>query len=102
MSADGWMLASIFALCGAGALLGIVVPDRRSPVLVAWAGSLASLLALWVSGHVLWSGRMFQGELWTIRPLGRLTVSLDGLSALFLAVAAVVFLASSIFSASYL
>ncbi len=102
MSADGWMLASVFALCGAGALLGIVVPDRRNPVLLAWAGSLASLPALWVSGHVLWSGRMFQGELWTIRPLGRLTVSLDGLSALFLAVAAVVFLASSIFSASYL
>ena len=102
MSVDGWMLASIFALCGAGALSGIVVPDRRSPILLAWVGALASLLALWVSGHVLWSGRMFQGELWTIRPLGRLTVSLDGLSALFLAVAAVVFLASSIFSASYL
>jgi len=102
MSADGWMLASIFALCAAGALLGIVVPDRRNPALLAGAGSLASLLALWVSGHVLWSGRMFQGELWPIRPLGRMTVSLDGLSALFLAVAAVVFLASSIFSASYL
>jgi hydrogenase-4 component B len=102
MSADGFLLALIFALCVSGALLGIAIPDRRNPLLLAWAGSLASLLALWVSGDVLWSGRMFQGELWTIRPLGTLVVSLDGLSSLFLFVAAVVVLASSIFSASYL
>jgi hydrogenase-4 component B len=51
---------------------------------------------------VLWSGHPFQGELWTVRPLGMLMVSLDRLSALFLFVAAVVVLASSIFSASYL
>jgi hydrogenase-4 component B len=96
------MLASMFALCGVGALLGIVVPNRRNPALLAWVGSLASLLALWVGGNVLWSGHVFHGELWTIRPLGTLTVLLDRLSALFLVVAAVVVLASSIFSSSYL
>ena len=87
------MLASIFALCCVGALLGIVVPNRRNPALLAWVGSLASLLALWVGGNVLWSGHVFHGELWTIRPLGTLTVLLDSLSALFLVVAAVVVLA---------
>ena len=102
MSTDGLLLALVFALCGAGALLGIVIPDRRNPALLAWVGSLASLLTLWVSGNVLWSGQIFQSELWTIRGLGTLTVSLDRLSALFLFVAAVVVLASSIFSAGYL
>ena len=63
MSADGLLLALIFALCVSGALLGMVIPDRRNPLLLAWAGSLASLLALWVSGDVLWSGRIFQGEM---------------------------------------
>jgi len=102
MGADGLLLELIYALCLAGALAGIVVPDRRNPALLAWTGSLAALLTLWVSGNVLWSGQIFQAELWTIHRWGTLTVSLDRLSALFLAVAAVVMLASSIFSAGYL
>ncbi len=102
MGAKGLLLELIVAPCVAGALAGIVVPDRRNPVLLAWAGSLAALLTLWVSGNVLWWGQVFQAELWTIRGWGALTVSLDRLWALFLAVAAVVVLASSIFSAGYL
>ncbi|HTX22575.1 MAG TPA: proton-conducting transporter membrane subunit [Candidatus Aquilonibacter sp.] len=102
MGTDGLLLELIFALCLAGALVGIVVPDRRNPALLAWAGSLAALLTLWVAENVLWSGQTFQADLWTIRGWGTLTVSLDRLSALFLAVAAVVVLASSIFSAGYL
>jgi formate hydrogenlyase subunit 3/multisubunit Na+/H+ antiporter MnhD subunit len=102
MGTNGMLLELIFALCGAGALLGIIIPDRRTPVLLAWAGSLASLLTLWVSGSVLWSGQTVQSGLWTIRGLGRLTISLDRLSALFLFAAALVVLASSVFSAGYL
>lgn len=96
------MLVSVFILCCAGALLGIIISDRRNPVLLAWFGSLTSLLTLWISGNVLWTGHVFRGELWTIHGLGTLMVSLDRLSALFLCVAAVVVLASSIFSAGYL
>jgi len=102
MSLDGLLLELIFALCAAGALLGIFIPDRRKPALLAWAGSLASLPALWVSGNVLWLGQVSRSELWTIRALGTLSVSFDRLSALFLLVVAVVALASSIYSAGCL
>jgi hydrogenase-4 component B len=102
MDADGLLLASVFATCAAGALAGLVVPDRRNPALLAWAGALAALVAMWASARVLWSGTAFNGRLWTIPPLGTLAVSLDRLSALFLFAAAVVVLASSVFSASYL
>jgi hydrogenase-4 component B len=102
MGADGLLIVLVFALCGVGALAGIIVPERRNPALLAWVGSLAALAALWASADVLRSGGVFKGELWTILPLGTLTVSLDRLSALFLFVAAVVVLASSVFSASYL
>jgi hydrogenase-4 component B len=102
MIADGLMLVSVFVLCGAGALLGILVPDRRSPAVLAWVGSLTSLLTLRVSGNALRTGHILQGKLWTIRGVGPLMVSLDRLSAIFLFVAALVVLASSIFSASYL
>jgi hydrogenase-4 component B len=102
MSADELMLVPVFVLCGAGALLGILISDRGNSGLLAWFGSLAALLTIWVSGGVLLSGHVFQGKLWTIRGLGSLLISLDRLSALFLFVAGVVVLASSIFSASYL
>ena len=96
------MLALVFAFCGSGALLGMFVSNRRNPALLAWAGSLAALAALGASGIVLWSGDVICAAVWTIRPLGTLTVRVDRLSALFLCVAAVVVLASSVFSAGYL
>jgi len=102
MTTDGSLLVLVFALCGAGALAGLAVPERRTPAFLAWVGSLAALAMLWVSADVLRSGGVFKSELWTIEPLGTLSVSLDRLSALFQFVAALVMLASSIFSASYL
>lgn len=102
MSTVGLTLALAFLLCGAGAVLGMVVPERRVPALLAWSGSLAALSALWAAGIVLSSGGGFHHQLWTIPSVGTLTVSLDRLSALFLGLAAVAILASSIFSASYL
>ncbi len=102
MGTDGSLLALVFALCGAGALAGLVLPERRIPAFLAWVGSFAALAMLWVSADVLRSGGAFRSELWTIQPLGTLSVSLNRLSALFQFVAALVMLASSIFSASYL
>jgi hydrogenase-4 component B len=102
MSAVGLPVILVFALCGAGTVFGLIVPERRNPALVAWFGSLAALSALWASSLVLFAGDGFHHRLWTIRSIGTLTVSLDRLSALFLFLAAVVVLASSIFSASYL
>lgn len=102
MIAHGLLLGLAFAVCGVGVLLGVIIPNRRIPALVAWIGSSAAVLMLVVSGSVLWSGRIFCFRLWTVRSVGTLTVSIDRLSALFLAVTAIVVLASSLFSASYL
>ena len=102
MSTVGLPLALIFWLCGAGAVLGVIAPARRVPGLLAWSGSLAALSALWAAGIVLISGAGFHYELWTIPSVGTLTVSIDRLSACFLGIAAIVILASSSFSASYL
>jgi hydrogenase-4 component B len=102
MSLDGILITLVFALCGAGALVGVVLPDRRNSFLLAWIGSAASLLTMLFSGDVLYSGHVFQSKLWTIQGLGTLSIAVDRLSALFLFVAAIVILASSIFSASYL
>ena len=95
MSSIGLALLLVFALCGIVVILALVLPERRSPSLVAWGGSLAALSALWASGAVLADVSGFHAELWTIGSAGTMTVSLDHLSALFLFAAAVVVLASS-------
>ena len=102
MNAVGLALALFFVVCGAGIVLGTVVPERRVPVVLAWAGSLAAVLALWASAAVLASGGEFRHSLWTIPSIGTLTVLLDRVSAFFLFIAAIVVLASSVFSAAYM
>jgi len=92
----------VFAFCAAGALCGIAIPEKRIPALLAWAGSLASGAALYAAGSVLTFGVDVRRQLWTISGLGEVTMSLDRLAALFLLLAAVVVLASSVFSAAYL
>jgi hydrogenase-4 component B len=102
MNTVGPALALFFAVCGAGIVLGTIVPERRVPLVLAWIGSLAAVLALWASGAVLTSGDEFHHSLWSIPSVGTLTVSLDRVSAFFLLIAAVVVLASSVFSAAYM
>ena len=102
MDVDGSLLAAASAICAAGALAGLIVPDRRCPALLAWTGVSASAAAAAASVRVLWSGRAFIGTLWTITPLGRLSIALDRLSAIFLLTAAIVVMAVSVFSAGYL
>lgn len=102
MNPVGLALSLLFAVCAAGILLGILVPEKRIPDILAWAGSLAAVLALYASGIVLVSGNEFRHSLWTIPPIGPLTILLDRVSAFFLLIAAVIILVSSVFSAAYM
>ena len=101
MPTVGFLLILAFALCGAGAALGMALPDERNPKLTAWVGSLAALSALYAAALVL-AGGEFHAILWTIKSIGSMGVSLDCLSAVFLLLAALVVFATSIFSAGYL
>ncbi len=101
MNSVGLALVLVFAFCGVGAVSALVVPERRTPALLAWSGSLAALAGMCAAGIVLRGGE-FRATLWTIASLGTVGVSLDRLSAFFLLIAAVVVLASSVFSASYM
>lgn len=102
MSPVGLVLSLLFAVCAAGVSLGILVPERRIPAVLAWAGSIAALLALYASGSALVSGAEFHHSLWTIPSIGTLSILLDRVSAFFLFIAAVVILASSVFSSAYM
>jgi hydrogenase-4 component B len=102
MSGIGLAIALVFVFCCAGATAGLLVPEKRIPLVLAWAGSLAALAALCASAVVLSSGTQFYARLWTIPSIATLSISLDRLSAFFLLIASLVILASSVFSAGYM
>ncbi len=95
------LIVVFFALCAGGGVAVFAAGDSGSSHVLAWVGSAASLVMLGMGGLGL-AGSSFQVRLWTLPPLGTLTLSIDSLSALFLLVAGVVFLPASIYSAGYL
>jgi hydrogenase-4 component B len=91
-----------FAWCAVGILLGFLIAERLIPALLAWAGSLAACSAIWVAAGALLRTGELRTDIWTIRSVGTVIVSLNQVSAFFLLLAALVVLPSSIFSAGYL
>lgn len=102
MAVIGLAIALVFTICCAGAVAGLVLTERRIPLMLAWCGSLAALATLWASVAAIASGSQFSAKLWTIPSIGTLSVSIDRLAAFFLLIAAIVILSSSVFSAGYM
>jgi hydrogenase-4 component B len=90
------------ALCAVSMLVSVALSDRLNPAAVAIGGSLESLVLLVAGGMALFGEAVFHLPLWSIPLLGRLDLNIDRLSAFFLSVTALVYLAVSIFSVSYL
>ncbi len=99
---DAVALSAFFILCGAGALLVLLVSQARSATVLAVTGAAASVALAIAAAHALLSHAPFSVELWTLPAGGTLRLGLDPISGLFLLIAAVVYLPTSIFSAAYL
>ncbi|NOX25468.1 MAG: hypothetical protein GXP59_05030 [Deltaproteobacteria bacterium] len=92
----------IMAMCGIGGILALLLPQRHSPKVIAWVGSLTALFLIGGGGRALFTTSAIEKTLWTIPAVGRIVIRVDPLSGLFLVVTGVVFLAVSIFSGSIL
>jgi len=102
MAEAGILLIIFFGILGFGMLTGALTREGNSAVLLSVTGSAASLVLLWVSGSVLFSGNGFSFALWSVPPFGRMAIGIDGISSLFLFITGLVFFPVSIFSAGYL
>ncbi len=96
------LLILFFVLCGAGAVLAFLTPQRWLAILLAVIGSLAALVVLAASAMLLAFDAQFHAALWPVLNLGTLTLRSDQLSAFFLFVTGLVYLPVSIFSGTYL
>ena len=102
MSVPVQLLGLFFLSCGMGAVVAIAVPPGRSPPALAAIGSLSAALILSAGTLLLVAQEPLRFELWDVLGLGRLVLSADRLSALFLLAAGIVFLPVSMFSGIYL
>lgn len=91
-----------FALCGLGVVLSAAAGERHSLYIPAWICSLASLCVLIGSGAILLTGHTLNVDLWRLPGLVQLRIEADGISALFLFVAGLVYLPVSVYSSAYM
>ena len=96
------LLLVFLGICGIGAVLAALLPDRMNPPTMALVASIASVIALLASGKALLFGPLFQTHLWQLSCFGTINLGMDRISALFVFVTALVFLPVSIFSSQYM
>jgi len=96
------LILAFFGLCAAGVLAAHVLSPTTGRLALSVIGALAGLTILAFAGWQLLGVESFHAQLWTLFPLGTLSLGADPLSALFLFAAGLVFLPVSIFSGRYL
>jgi hydrogenase-4 component B len=98
----GLSLLLFFLLCAAGLILSALLSSRFTAVVIAWTGTLCSLLLMATAAFRLIGGQDFDMPLWTLNGWGPLSLHLDALSAIFLFTAGLVYLSCSLFATDYL
>ena len=98
----GPLVIAFLGIIAIGIAAVIALPDRRAPLVTAVFGSLGAILIMWASGEVIFAGNTFHALLWSLPGLGRLSLSMDRLGALFVFITGLIYLPVSIFSAGYL
>lgn len=102
MSSFGPLLVLFAALCAAGAILALVLPQAAGPRVVAWFGTLAGLALVVLGVSALFDPAVVTMPLWTIPSIATITLHRDPLAGLFLLVTGLVVIPVSIFGANSL
>ncbi len=91
-----------FIFCGVAILLSFILGQRYAAFLVAWFGTICSLLLMFAAGIRLSGAEDFHLDLWTLNGWGALSLNVDPLSAVFLFTAGLVYLSCCFFTPDYL
>ena len=90
------------AVAIAGAVAAPLVPERRAPVLLALSGCIAAALSLCAAVMALIGGGSGERLLWSLPVLGPMAVGTTRLGELFAAIAALVYIPTSLYAVRYL
>ncbi len=94
-------LTAFFGICLAGILTALVVPQRVAARCMGWIAALASLFLFWLGASGL-AGHSLAVTFGVIPGFGRVAIALHPTGAVFLCIAALVYLPTSIFATAYL
>ncbi len=86
----------------AGMALVLLLSDKKTAAVIAWVGITGGLIALIAGVSGLAQGNLTGVMLWSMPGLGHLKLYVDRMSALFILVSGLVFVAVSLFSAQYM
>ena len=98
----GGALLLFFVLCATGLVLSSILRGRYAALLIAWFGTLCSILLMLAAVARLVGGQDFHLDLWTLNGWGALSLHVDALSAVFLFAAGLVYLSCCLFAPDYL
>ncbi len=98
----GGALLLFFILCASGVILASILRGAYAAAVIAWFGSLCSVLLMLAAVARLATGQDFDLSLWTLNGWGSLSLHVDALSAIFLFTAGLVYVSCCIFAPDYL
>ncbi|HTV54070.1 MAG TPA: hypothetical protein VMI06_04065, partial [Terriglobia bacterium] len=90
------LTVSFLVLCCAGIVVAVFLPSGMSSRVIGCFGVAASSVMGAAGGYALASPLRFTIALWSLPPIGPLSLSIDRLAGLFLVVTAFVFFTTSI------
>jgi hydrogenase-4 component B len=93
----GGALGLFFIFCGCGLLLSAAARGKYPMRVLVACSTICSILMMLAAVAALATGRSFETHLWNLEGLGRFTLHLDMLSAIFLFAAGLVYLPASLF-----
>ncbi len=99
--AGGFFLL-FFVVCAAALILVSVARAALASVIIAWLGSLGSILLMATAVARLAAQQDFSLPLWTLNGWGTLALQVDALSAIFLFITGLVYLSCCVFARDYL
>ena len=98
----GGALLLFFVLCVTGLVLSSILRGGYVALLIAWFGTLCSILLMLSAVTRLIGGENFHLDLWTLNGWGSLSLHVDALSAIFLFATGLVYLSCCLFAPDYL
>ncbi|MGB6484292.1 MAG: proton-conducting transporter membrane subunit [Candidatus Acidiferrales bacterium] len=93
----GEALALFFILCACGLVLAVATRGNYPMRVLVVFSAVCSVVMMFASAMTLISGHSFAFDLWSLDGLGRFSIRLDMLSAIFLFAAGLVYLPASLF-----
>jgi hydrogenase-4 component B len=100
-----WISAALllfFIFCATGLVLSSLMSSRYAALVIAWQGTLCSVMLMFAAVVRLIGGQDFDVALWTLNGWGSLSLHLDALSAVFLFTAGLVYLSCAFFAPDFL